>query len=112
VNHTCHAPGCKRLVPPKMFACKAHWFALPKKIRDAIWREYRPGQENDKNPSLRYMAVQRLACAHLAFKPHDEVAAAQSLELMFEAVRYGRASVDEGFGDPLEGLVPRELAKT
>jgi hypothetical protein len=107
VSHTCHAPGCKRLVPPKMFACKAHWFALPKKIRDAIWREYRPGQENDKSPSLRYMAVQRFACSRLAFRPNDESAAAESLEILAEAFAYCRAAVAQGFGDPLEDLAPK-----
>jgi hypothetical protein len=24
-----------------MFSCKAHWFRLPKQLRDEIWRDYR-----------------------------------------------------------------------
>lgn len=44
-NHHCHAWHCPVAVPPKMFMCKAHWFRLPKKMRDAIWAAYQPGQE-------------------------------------------------------------------
>jgi len=106
--HTCHAPGCNRLVPPNMWGCKPHWFALPQKIRDAIWREYRPGQEIDKDPSSRYMAVQRLACAHSVYKPNDEQATLRALVYLQEAVRYSKMSVAEGLGDPLENLVPKD----
>lgn len=72
VNHTCHAYGCKTPVPPRRFMCRGHWRALPKDLQDAIWREYRPGQEVDKKPSARYMAVQRLAIYALA--PNDQIA--------------------------------------
>src|SRR5690242_11561315 len=99
--HTCHAPGCKRLVPPRMFCCKPHWYALPKKIRDAIWAEYREGQENDKQPSSRYMAVRRFACAQLAFKPDS---AADALPYLIDAVRWRRRAIEQGQGDPLENL--------
>lgn len=34
--HQCHAHGCTRRVPPRMFACRQHWFGLPKKIQDAF----------------------------------------------------------------------------
>jgi hypothetical protein len=89
-----------------MFACKPRWFALPKKIRDAIWREYRPGQEDDKQPSLRYKAVQRLAVAHTAFKPHDEQAAYEAALYMQDAMILRQRAIDAGQGDPLYGLVP------
>lgn len=108
MSHTCHAPGCTKLVPPHMLMCRAHWFALPPKIRSAIWREYRPGQESDKKPSLRYMAVQQLACAHSVFKPHDEKAVTEALPYLAEAVRYSKEAVKAGLGDPLEKLVPAE----
>ena len=40
--HYCHArPYCKAEVPRSMFACRPHWFMLPKAMRDAIWRGYR-----------------------------------------------------------------------
>lgn len=105
VSHTCHAPDCTRQVPPRMFMCRAHWYALPKKVQDAIWREYRPGQEIDKRASLRYFAVQRLACAYSVFKPHDEEAAFKALTYLAAAVGYRKGAIDAGFGDPLDGLV-------
>ena len=60
MKHTCHWPGCEREVPPAMWGCKPHWFKLPKALRDAIWREYVPGQEITKTPSDRYLVVARL----------------------------------------------------
>lgn len=57
MKHTCHHPGCTVEVPPRLWGCKKHWFRLPKRLRAAIWRTYRPGQEIDKNPSPEYLAV-------------------------------------------------------
>jgi hypothetical protein len=62
-SHTCHWPGCAKQVPPAMWGCKPHWFALPKNLRDAIWCSYQPGQEETLTPSHAYLdaahAVQR-----------------------------------------------------
>jgi hypothetical protein len=58
-NHECHWPGCKVQIPPAMWGCKAHWFKLPKVLRDAIWRSYRPGQEKDQRPSAEYLEAAR-----------------------------------------------------
>jgi hypothetical protein len=54
-KHTCHWPGCGKEVPPAMWGCKAHWFTLPKRLRDKIWATYRRGQEITKTPSSAYM---------------------------------------------------------
>lgn len=59
-NHTCHWTNCGKQVPPAMWGCKEHWFKLPKPLRDAIWKEYRPGQEKDGTPSDRYLIVAEL----------------------------------------------------
>ena len=103
-THLCHAFGCNRPVPPSLFMCRRHWFALRKPLRDAIWREYRPGQEDDKRPSSRYMAVQRRAIGELLFKPNDEKAAALAAPYLLEAEAWRRRAIDAGLGDPLEGL--------
>jgi hypothetical protein len=105
VSHLCHAPGCKTTVSPKMFTCRQHWYALPKPLRDAIWREYRPGQEIDKQPSDAYLAVQRFACSRLAFKPNDAGAAKQSAALLSEALVYRRGAIESTGIDPLDGLL-------
>lgn len=55
--HRCHWPGCDKEVPPIMWGCKAHWFSLPRKLRDEIWRTYRRGQEVTKAPSAEYIAA-------------------------------------------------------
>jgi hypothetical protein len=57
VNHTCHWPGCTVEVPPAMWGCKNHWFALPQELRTRIWHSYRPGQEITKDPSPEYLAA-------------------------------------------------------
>jgi hypothetical protein len=102
VSHTCHAAGCNVAVPAKMFMCKTHWYKLRKPMRDAIWREYRPGQEKDKNPSPRYMAVQRRAVAELAEK---EGGFGDLPAKYAEASEDFRAeSIASGLGDPLAGL--------
>lgn len=59
-KHTCHWPGCTKEVPPAMWGCRNHWFALPKELRDAIWRVYVPGQEITKTPSPEYIVTARL----------------------------------------------------
>jgi hypothetical protein len=67
-DHTCHWPGCTRQVPPAMWGCKAHWYALPQDLRDQIWRTYRPGQEKTLTPSRAYveaaLKVQAWIAAH------------------------------------------------
>lgn len=60
-RHTCHWPGCDRSVMPKLWGCKEHWFKLPVAIRNALWKEYRPGQEVTKDPSPEYVAAAKKA---------------------------------------------------
>lgn len=105
IEHTCHAHGCEVAVPPKMFMCKRHWHSLPKEFRDAIWREYTPGQERTKTPTPRYLAVQQLAICRAAFKPHDEEAARVCTHYMSRAMHWREVSIESGAGDPLEGLL-------
>jgi len=56
-GHHCHWPGCSTQVPPAMWGCKAHWFRLPKRLRDRVWATYVPGQEVSMTPSDEYMRV-------------------------------------------------------
>lgn len=104
MSHVCHAHGCNVAVPPRMFMCRAHWASLRKPMRDAIWREYRPGQERDKAPSTRYLAVQRRAVGEVAFKPHDEAAAANAAPYLFKSELLRAECIRTGVGDPLEGI--------
>lgn len=59
--HVCHAEACRLPVPPRMFMCRRHWFALPVEYRDAVWSHYVEGQERRKDPTPGYLAVTRAA---------------------------------------------------
>jgi len=56
-EHRCHWPGCPLSVKPAMWGCKAHWFKLPKALRDKIWAAYEPGQEETLTPSDEYLVA-------------------------------------------------------
>lgn len=57
MDHTCHWPGCKTKVAPRMWGCAPHWFTLPVHLRGKIWATYVPGQEVTKTPSTAYLAA-------------------------------------------------------
>lgn len=65
-NHHCHAEGCKRQVPPKMFMCLQHWRMVPKFLQNQIWAHYVPGQEIRKDPTPEYLAVAEKAIRAVA----------------------------------------------
>lgn len=56
-RHLCHWPGCEKIVPPKLWGCKEHWFKLPIYLRNKIWATYVSGQEVTKTPSAEYIAT-------------------------------------------------------
>lgn len=93
--HVCHAHGCTKRIPPKLFVCPTHWKRLRPELQRAIWHEYRPGQERDKKPSDRYMAVHQRAVAELAFRPNDAAA------YLLKSDMYRRRAILSGQGDPL-----------
>jgi hypothetical protein len=70
-EHLCHATGCTVPVPPKMFLCKSHWFALPKAMRDDIWATYVPGQEQRKDPTSEYIDAAQRCVAYLAARERE-----------------------------------------
>ena len=75
-SHTCHWPDCNKQVPPAMWGCKAHWFKLPKDLRDKVWRAYQPGQEATMTPSAAYLDVAREVQAWIA-KHHPPTRASE-----------------------------------
>lgn len=54
-NHTCHALGCEVNVPPRMRMCAKHWRMVPKDCQDALWANYKRGQERTMSPSPAYL---------------------------------------------------------
>lgn len=55
--HTCHADGCARAVPPRMFMCRPHWHAVPEELRAELLGAYVSGQEIRKDPSAAWLDV-------------------------------------------------------
>lgn len=67
MSHHCHAPGCHLPTAPKLFMCKAHWYMLPKAMRDAIWSAYQKGQEQKRvRPTPEYFEAARAARNYIA----------------------------------------------
>lgn len=64
--HHCHARGCEVSVPPEMLMCRRHWFMVSKRVRDAVWRAYRPGQCDDKLPSESWHKAADAAISEVA----------------------------------------------
>ena len=60
-KHHCHWPGCEEQVPPAKWGCRRHWFMLPKRIRDEIWRTFVPTQETTRIVSREYVAAAQAA---------------------------------------------------
>ena len=56
-EHTCHWPGCTAQVPPAVWGCRLHWYALPLGLRNRLWRAYVIGQEKTMNPTAEYIAA-------------------------------------------------------
>lgn len=67
-------------------------------MQDAVWREYRPGQESRKDPTARYMAVQQRATAEIAlYRPRS---------------KRGIEKVQTALGLPVDGIMgPATIAK-
>jgi len=57
VSHLCHAEACTAVVSPKRLMCPRHWRMVPRHLQSAVWANYRPGQEIDKNPSSDYLTA-------------------------------------------------------
>ena len=43
-DQRCAWPGCKATAKRGQLCCPPDWVRLPKRLRDAIWLHYRPGQ--------------------------------------------------------------------
>jgi hypothetical protein len=65
-EHLCHAEGCTLAVPPRLLMCRRHWRMVPSSLQNDVWRQYRPGQETDKRPSLAYQRAAEAAIAAVA----------------------------------------------
>ena len=79
MSHRCHAKGCSKAVPPRLLMCSRHWYMVPKRLRDAVWEHYRPGQEIDKCPTRAYLDAADAAIAAVAAQEAQRQAAQPTL---------------------------------
>lgn len=105
MGHTCHAALCSADVPPRMFACRMHWGRLPTPAQRLIWEFYRPGQEDDKRPSVAYMAVQQLAVSILATQdarrsPRGPALEREAVVALRNALAWAEQAAPEGAEGP------------
>lgn len=47
---TCAVASCNERVRPGQLMCRAHWFELPKALRDDVWRTWRRVQRWSGSP--------------------------------------------------------------
>lgn len=66
MDHTCHAIGCQKHVPPEMLMCYKHWKMVPRNLQQSVWRHYRNGQCDDKRPSREWINAANVAVRHVA----------------------------------------------
>lgn len=78
-HHACPWPGCDKTVPARMWGCGIHWSRLPLALREALWCQYRPGQEGDGVFSDGYVRAARAI---------DEWIAIRVAEMEAEDARY------------------------
>lgn len=67
-DHTCHAKGCKKVVPPRLLMCLPHWRKVPADLQARVWATYRPGQEVLKDPTPEYLEAAQAAIDAVAAK--------------------------------------------
>lgn len=86
MRHTCHARGCKVPCRPQYLMCPRHWRRVHPTLQRAVWRTYREGQCDDKNPSEAWHKAADAAIGYVA-----------SLEDRPLLIREVNALVDYGF---------------
>jgi hypothetical protein len=63
-SHQCPGNNCTRRVSHDMLACKAGWFKIPKRLRDAVWDAYSyPGPGSSEHMVACAEAVEALRAA-------------------------------------------------
>lgn len=59
-SEPCRVRGCPNKRSKTELVCKAHWFDLPKPIRDQIWAEYKKMPGSTEHLRVCAAAVQSL----------------------------------------------------
>ncbi|HEX2611941.1 MAG TPA: hypothetical protein VHK68_13095 [Gemmatimonadales bacterium] len=65
-RHHCHAEGCDAPCRPQYLMCRPHWGLVPRDLQRTVYATYRPGQCDDKKPSLEWCRAADAAVAYVA----------------------------------------------
>ena len=97
-------------MPPRFLFCAPHWHATRKTLQNAIWNEYRVGQEERKDPTSRYLAIQLLCVSELAYRPSGGVPPSVGVAHAYgeQAEHFRQKAIAAGQGDPFEQLSRRK----
>jgi DNA adenine methylase len=68
MTHTCHAIGCPVPVDPTFLMCRPHWRMVPMPLQRDVWKNYRDGQCEDKQPSGAWMIAAERAIVAVAVR--------------------------------------------
>jgi hypothetical protein len=82
VTHTCHIPDCNVGVKPELLMCLVHWKMVPKALQREVWRHYRRGQCDDKQPSAEWIAAAHAGIAAVQSKRQQKADRNASLPLL------------------------------
>jgi hypothetical protein len=67
-KHHCHARGCARSCKPEFLMCPTHWAMVPASLQREVYRHYRRGQCDDKQPSREWFIAAERAIVAVAVK--------------------------------------------
>lgn len=60
----CAVPRCERPIDPSRLMCRAHWYMVPKEVRDRVWATWRSGRaahSDEHRAAVRQAVVAVLA---------------------------------------------------
>lgn len=101
MNHHCHALGCQVNTKPELLMCPRHWAMVPKRMQRPVWKTYRIGQCDDKQPSAAWFLAAETAICAVAWK-EGRLTVEQCRERI---ARYREDAEREQHGDG-DGTVP------
>jgi hypothetical protein len=64
----CPVPGCEEQIDRTRLMCRRDWYAVPKRVRDRVWRTWRSGREASSREH-REAVLKAIAAARLARLP-------------------------------------------
>jgi hypothetical protein len=64
----CPVPGCEEQIDRTRLMCRRDWYAVPKRLRDRVWRTWRSGREASSREH-REAVLKAIAAARVARLP-------------------------------------------